>query len=549
MKNTDRSKFIRMDANENPYGCAPAVVKTMQTLSVSDISVYPDTTELIEKIGYYLQVDSERMAVSNGSDDIIRNIFDITVKPGKKVVVPVPTFSMNTIFLGIKKVPIIEIATDLKDPLNTKEIIKTVKNESAALIIIVNPTVPYGQLIKRSDIEKLLKTCPETTILVDEAYGEFSNTTVIDLTEKYPNLIVTRTFSKAFGLAGVRIGYSVSSPETARMLRKSISPYSASTTALKLAVAALENTKWMKQQVKRIVKNRESLFSELKKLGLEPIPTNANYITILSPIADKICDYLKSENILVRYFDSSGGLPQKALRISIGTEKENRMLIKKLKLFLKPQAIIFDMDGVLVDVSASYIETIKRTVKKISAVQTTDREIEELRLKGGFNNDWMLSHELLKRRSVSISYAEVVRVFQEIYLGKDSPGLIEKETLLIKESLLKKLSKKYPLALFTGRPRLEAEFVLNRFKIGKYFSSIVTMNDVAKQKPDPQGAQITLKNIGVISAIYFGDTVDDMLCAKNSGCIGIGISSEKETMVNAGAAFVLNNINEAEVIL
>ena len=549
MTNTDRSKFIRMDANENPYGCAPAVVKTMRNLSATDISVYPDTTELIKKIAKYLKVDKENIAVSNGSDDLIRNIIDITVEPGKKVILPIPTFSMNKVFLNMKRADVVEIITDVKDPLNVDQILKTAKKVKPALIIIVNPTVPFGQLIEKEEIEKILMTLPKITVLVDEAYGEFSDTSVIDLIDKYPNLIVTRTFSKAFGLAGVRIGYAVSSPQMTEKIRNSISPYSASIPALKLAFAALENTKWMKERVKRIVKSRETLFSELKKLRLDPIPSKANYITILSPIADKMCEYLKSEKILVRFFERSGELPQKALRISIGTEKENRMIIKKLKLFLKPQAVIFDMDGVLVDVSGSYIETIKKTVKKISGTQTTDKEIEELRLKGGFNNDWMLSHELLKRRNVSMSYNEVVRIFQEIYLGKDSQGLIEKETLLIKESLLKKLSKKYPLALFTGRPRMETEYVFKRFNIGKYFSSVVTMDDVKKLKPDPQGAMITLKNLGVLSAIYFGDTVDDMSCAKNSGCIGIGISSEKETMINAGAAFVLNNINEAEEIL
>jgi histidinol-phosphate aminotransferase len=545
----DRSQFIRMDANENPYGCAPAVLKTVQNLSAADISVYPDTTKLTEKIAKYLEVNRKNIAVSNGSDDLIRNIIDITVKPGSKVILPIPTFSMNTVFLNMKGSNAFEIVTAPKESFPVEEIIKTAKSKKASLIMIVNPTVPYGQLITKSKIEKILKALPDSTVLVDEAYGEFSDSTLIDLTDKYPNLIVTRTFSKAFGLAGVRIGYSVSSPQLAEKLKNSLSPYSASTPAIKLAEIALENTKWMKERVKKILQSRESLFSKLKELGLDPIPSKANYITIFSPIADKICEYLKSEKILVRYFDRSGGLPQKALRISIGTEKENRMIIKKLKLFLKPQAVIFDMDGVLVDVSGSYIETIKRTVKKLSGIGTTDKEIEELRSKGGFNNDWILTHELLKRRSISKSYAEVVRVFQEIYLGKDSPGLIEKETLLIKESLLKKLSKKYPLALFTGRPQLEAEFVLNRFNIGKYFSSVVTMNDVKKQKPEPQGALITLKNLGVVSAIYFGDTVDDMLCAKNSGCIGIGISSTKEALLDAGAAFVIKNINEAEVII
>jgi len=545
----DRSQFVRMDANENPYGCAPAVVKTMRNLSVSDISIYPDTTELIEKIAKYLKVNRENIAVSNGSDDLIRNIIDVTVKPGSKVILPIPTFSMNKVFLNMKRADVVEVITNIKDQLNVDQILKTVKKVKPSLIMIVNPTVPFGQLITKDKIEKILRTLPETAVLVDEAYGEFSDSTLIDLTDKYRNLIVTRTFSKAFGLAGVRIGYSVSSPQLAEKLKNSISPYSASTPAVNLAITALENTKWMKEQVKKIVQSRESLFFKIKELGLDPIPSKANYITIFSPVADKICEYLKSEKILVRFFDRSGGLPQKALRISIGTEKENRMIIKKLKLFLKPQAIIFDMDGVLVDVSGSYIETIKRTVKKISGTQTTDREIEELRLKGGFNNDWMLTHELLKRRNISIVYTEVVRIFQEIYLGKDSPGLIEKETLLIKESLLKKLSKKYPLALFTGRPRMETEYVLKRFNIGKYFSSVVTMNDVKKLKPDPQGAMITLKNLGILSAIYFGDTVDDMLCAKNSGCIGIGISSRKEPLINAGAAFVLNNINESEEIL
>ncbi len=555
MIKADRKEFIKMDANENPYGCSPALLKVFKTFSTSDLSLYPDTSQLIEKIAEYWQVDSRFVAISNGSDDLLRNIIDISVESGGKVVLPEPTFSMNRVFLGLKKARIFKITSEVKNSFPLHEIIKVSGKVDPGLIIIVNPTVPYGQKIKRTEIEKILGTFPETILLVDEAYGEFSGSTVIDLTKKYKNLIVIRTFSKAFGLAGIRMGYSISSPDISERLKKNLSPYSSSSLALKLAQTALDNAEWMKEKTDKIVKERDRLFNELEKIGLNPVPSEANFLTVLSPVADKIYKYLLSEKIIVRFFEKRASLPEKVVRISVGTEKENEILIKKLKNLLDPPAIIFDMDGVLVDVSESYIEAIKKTVKKLSGKPTTDEKIEKLKLSGGFNNDWELTHEILKRRKIKISYEEVVKFFQEIYLGKDFSGLIEKESLLIDKKFLEKLSKSYRIALFTGRPQPETEFVINRFKLGKYFSSVITMNDVKKQKPSPEGVFLSLKKIKSGSAIYFGDTVDDMKSAKSAGCIGIGVLekenrlSAEKALVDAGAAFVIKNINEAGAIL
>jgi HAD superfamily hydrolase (TIGR01548 family) len=227
------------------------------------------------------------------------------------------------------------------------------------------------------------------------------------------------------------------------------------------------------------------------------------------------------------------------------------------------KVIIFDIDGVLADVSSSYREAIKKTAGKYIGRIVPDFEIQSLKDEGGFNNDWKLTFELIKRNlklNSKITYEEVKCEFQKRYLGKSNSGLISKEKLILNIDVIEELSKKYSLGIITGRPREEAEFFLKKNGIYDLFKTIICKEDVGpNEKPDPLGIILALKELAEIpsSAIYLGDTVDDITASTSAGVIGLGVIppyvKDKEKLENLlfskGAKFVLRDINKLIVVL
>ncbi len=214
--------------------------------------------------------------------------------------------------------------------------------------------------------------------------------------------------------------------------------------------------------------------------------------------------------------------------------------------------LIFDIDGVLVDVRSSYRTAIKQTAEYFLHKEIFHDDIQQLKNESGFNNDWDLTIELLKRKGVHPSRKEVVDQFQHIYWGSNGDGLISTEKWIIDNALLKNLSNNFKLAIFTGRPREEAIFVLRNNTDISYFDPIIVMEDVKNGKPHPEGLNYILKKSSVhpAKAIYFGDTFDDVRSAKCAEITPIGVippGGNKQMIpqfISEGAYTVISNINE-----
>lgn len=222
------------------------------------------------------------------------------------------------------------------------------------------------------------------------------------------------------------------------------------------------------------------------------------------------------------------------------------------------KAVLFDMDGVLVDVSLSYRLTIKKVVKLLSSYEISFSQIQEYKNKGGFNNDWDLTQAILWDKGKRVSREDVVKIFQEIYLGKNFDGLIRNEKWLLDSNHLEKLEKNYPLGLVTGRPRREVFYVLQRFQKQNHFSAVVAMEDFPpyKSKPHPWGIRKALDILGSQGGWYLGDTGDDMEAARRAGVVPIGVRGyaleegrQDEILQKKGAQKVLKNINYIQEIL
>lgn len=225
------------------------------------------------------------------------------------------------------------------------------------------------------------------------------------------------------------------------------------------------------------------------------------------------------------------------------------MLPKKKKNKIK--AIIFDIDGVLIDVSQSYRITIKKTAEFFLGKVLSIDDVEEIKNKG-INDDFDAAELLIQKYGGNFRKDAIIKKFQEYYLGRNFDGLVKNEKCLINEKLLKKL-KKYKLAIFTGRPKIEAKFGLEKFKIKKYFKIIVAREDVKELKPSPKGLLKIIKKLKIKNneAIYVGDNLADLNTAKNANINFIGVIPPnvnktylKTLLKSEGAEIVLNNVNE-----
>lgn len=215
--------------------------------------------------------------------------------------------------------------------------------------------------------------------------------------------------------------------------------------------------------------------------------------------------------------------------------------------------LIFDIDGVLVDVRTSYRQAIKLTAEHFSKQDVSHSDIQALKNESGYNNDWDLTQELLKRLGFTPDREEIVDYFQNIYWGNNGDGLIKDEAWLLDKTVFDSIKAKFKLAVFTGRPREEAEFVLKNNGIYDSIEMLVAMEDVQNGKPDPEGMNAILKelNINPDTACYFGDTYDDMRCAVRANVTAIAVlapgadrSSMEKNFKEAGAVELLSSIND-----
>jgi HAD superfamily hydrolase (TIGR01548 family) len=223
---------------------------------------------------------------------------------------------------------------------------------------------------------------------------------------------------------------------------------------------------------------------------------------------------------------------------------------------MKP-LLVFDMDGVLVEVRESYREAIIQTVAQFGGPRLTQRDIQVHKSRGGFNNDWVLSWTLLKENGIELSYQTVVEAFQLIYRGANEDGLLLRERWFPREGLLERLVTRYQFALFTGRLREEAKWALRHFACPHPFDPFIGMDDVTMEKPSPEGLLKIAALTGQRDFTYVGDTADDLRAANGAGVRFIGIAApdlpEREVLLkqfqDMGAAAIIPDINSLEEVL
>lgn len=549
-----RREKLRFDFNENNWGCSPKVLEAIRALEKDDFLIYPTYQGLLEKLAAKESVSIDSILLTNGSNGSIRAVVDAYIENGDEIILPHPTFSFFYQCCGmrggvIKKV---DYNPDFSFPI--ERVLNSI-TEKTKMVVLVNPNSPTGTLIGEEQIRSILEKAQNAMIVMDEAYYQYAKKSHIHLVKEFRNLIVIRTFSKAYGLASLRIGYSVSSPENIQELRKVVQPFPANMLAVIAACAALDDQEYYDKVIDEALEEKGRLITRLNEMGIETVNTSTNFILVkFGEESDNIYQSLREEGIYVRNMNNYE-LLKGYLRITTGRPFENDILIQKISELLPPEAIIFDMDGVLVDVSSSYRVAIKETAEHFLNKDISFQEIQEYKNKGGYNNDWNLTEAIILSKGVTVSKEDIIAKFQEYYLGANYDGLISNEKWVFDKELARMLKGRYKLGIFTGRPRKEAELTLSRSGMEEMFDVLIALEDVPlnREKPDPFGIQKALELLQVKRAMYIGDTIDDVKAAVASGVTPVGISNETyrndDILKEAGAKYILNNINEIRGIL
>lgn len=327
---------IKLASNENPLGPSPKAMQAVQAV-LHQSHFYPDANayELKQSLAKHLSVDTSQITVGNGSENILEIIGKSYLQPGDNAVISQYAFlTIPIIIQGLGADIVTAPATNWGH--NVDNMIQAV-NAKTRVLFLVNPNNPTGTYTTRQDFTKLMNAVPANVIVVlDEAYSEFITAddypAAMDFLAHHPNLIITRTFSKIYGLAALRIGYAVSSPEIADMLNRARLPFNVNTLAMKAAQAALLDQEHLRKTIETNEQGREQLLAGIRKMNLRYIPSLTNFITIDVGDAAHVYQRLLHQGVIVR--------PLKAyhmpnhIRVSIGTKEQNQRFLHTLESVL-----------------------------------------------------------------------------------------------------------------------------------------------------------------------------------------------------------------------
>jgi histidinol-phosphate aminotransferase len=314
---------LRLDFNENTIACSPAVREVLTRISAGDLTRYPEREAIEAQVAQHLGVRSQQVLLTNGVDEAIHALFQTFLDSGDDLLLPVPTYTMYEVYASgtDARVVTVQAGDDLAFPY---EALLAGISPQTKVIALANPNSPSGTVIAREQIVTIARRAPHAVILVDEAYFHFYGETAIDLLDSVPNLVIARTFSKAYGLAGLRIGVLAGSIEQMRWMRRVVSPYSVNSVALACVPAALNDTAYLDWYVAEVLAARKEFESAVDAAGLRRWPSQANFALVyIGAQHREFVRQMNSAGVLVRDRSNDPGCDG-CVRITIGTREQMR---------------------------------------------------------------------------------------------------------------------------------------------------------------------------------------------------------------------------------
>jgi len=536
-----------LDANEG--------VAVLQDTDLSGIELnrYPSRDGLEAELCKRLGLEVGQVLVTNGGDDAIDRVCRAYVGPGRNLIMTHPGFEMIATYARTSGGAVRSIEWWAgRFPIH--EVMDSV-DEETGVIALVSPNNPTGSVIQLDDLQTIASRFPDILIMLDLAYIEFADEDLQKNALALPNVVTIRTFSKAWGLAGIRVGYATASREIIGTLRAASGPYPTPSTSLRIAQYALDQEIVMQSSVERVQQERIELTHILESKGCKPMNSQGNFVMA------KVSDHLAESGTWLRDGMSGFGIgirawPEKLqpadqrdwVRITCPSNSPNFLRLRHaLETVLDPQALLFDLDGVLADVSLSYRSAILQTAAHFGLHLSND-DVHAFKARGNANNDWIVTHQLLAEGGVNVEFEHAKARFEDLYQGTSTiKGLWEEETLLISRDWVLDLKKSYQLAIVTGRPRKDAERFLRHFDLEDVFETLVCMED-GPAKPNPEPLNVAMRYLGVERAWMFGDTRDDLEAARSAQILPVGVVApghkDAEVLFAAGAAWVYDRITD-----
>jgi len=330
---------IKLSSNENPLGASPEAVRAILNALASgelNLSIYPwerNEEALRAAIARYAAVTVESVVIGAGIDGVLDTLVKIFLGSGDEAIIPVPTFSLYESLVKIAAATprYVPRSSDANYAISPDNLVAA-SNSKTRMIFLSSPNNPTGNCIAANEVRALAESVPRAMVVLDEAYAEFADSSLVRLTSEYENVVVLRTLSKAFGLAGLRVGYAVLPEWVVGMYKKVSLPFTVNDVALIAALAALQDTEHLRRSVELVRSGRQYLRAELQGL-FTVYPSEANFVLVdVAPrTSSEVCSELEEKGITVRDCRSFRGAGNSLIRISVGTQEQNEKLVAALK--------------------------------------------------------------------------------------------------------------------------------------------------------------------------------------------------------------------------
>ncbi len=321
---------LRLDFNENTVGCSPRVLARLRSLDAELLARYPEREPVEKEVAGFLGLDPAQVLLTNGVDEAIHLLSSTYLDPGDEALIVTPTFAMYAIFAQAEGARVVEVRAGDNFTFPEKDLLGQLSPRTR-LIAVANPNNPTGAAVAGDVLIRIAQAAPHAAVLVDEAYFEFHGETLINQSRQIENLFVARTFSKAYGLAGLRIGVLAGGAKQMAMVRCVASPYNVNAAALAILPQALQDQEYVSRYVAQVLSNRERLQQELGNLGLHYWPSHANFVLVnIGPAHAEFVQALRDRGILVRDRHTDPGC-EGCVRLTVGSDEHTHTLIGALR--------------------------------------------------------------------------------------------------------------------------------------------------------------------------------------------------------------------------
>ena len=326
-------EIIRLGSNENALGPSPKAVEAIRK-HINEISVYPSPgyADLKDSIARYIGSSAEHIVVGNGSDDLLNTLLRYLVMPGDEAIIPIPTYSYYGVIVEAGHGSCVYVDRSPDFSIDVERIIEAI-TERTKLVFVCSPNNPTGNTIRKATLERLLRST-DALVVLDEAYVEFASASHVELVNHFDNLLVSRTFSKAFGLAGLRLGYAVLSEELARSYDRLMLAFSVNQLAVRAGIAALSDHEFLEKTVAMVAQGREYITD---RLPFKTYPTEANFVFAdTAPYTSyEVSEYLLHRGVIIRNCETFRGCSHTHVRITIGQPWQNARLLDTINEFIR----------------------------------------------------------------------------------------------------------------------------------------------------------------------------------------------------------------------